>query len=70
MSACGQYETDLTDEQWEVLHPLLPVRQWRPGGPGRPPATLCAKPSPGVVADSKERRRGHCQDMPELVESF
>ena len=40
MSACGQYETDLTDEQWEVLHPLLPVRQWRPGGPGRPPATL------------------------------
>src|SRR5256885_6358873 len=37
MSACGQYETDLTDEQWEVLQPLLPVRQWRPGGPGRPP---------------------------------
>ena len=37
MSACCQYETDLTDEQWEVLQPLLPVRQWRPGGPGRPP---------------------------------
>ena len=37
MSACCQYETDLTDEQWEVLHPLLPVRQWHPGGPGRPP---------------------------------
>ena len=30
MSACCQYATDLTDEQWEVLHPLLPARQWRP----------------------------------------
>ena len=37
MSACCQYETDLTDEQWEVLCPLLPVQQWRPGGPGRRP---------------------------------
>ena len=37
MSACCQYETDLTDEQWEVLSPLLPAQQWRPGGPGRPP---------------------------------
>jgi putative transposase len=37
MSACCQYKTDLTDEQWEVLHPLLAVRRWRPGGPGRPP---------------------------------
>jgi len=37
MSACGQYETALTDEQWEVLSPLLPAPQWRPGGPGRPP---------------------------------
>jgi len=37
MSACCQYATDLTDEQWEVLHPLLPARQWRPGGPRRPP---------------------------------
>jgi putative transposase len=37
MSACCQYATDLTEEQWDVLHPLLPARQWRPGGPGRPP---------------------------------
>jgi transposase len=37
MSACGQYETDLTDEQWEVLYSLLPAQQWRLGGPGRPP---------------------------------
>src|ERR687883_51365 len=37
MSACCQYETDLTDEQWEVLSPLLPAPQWHPGGPGRPP---------------------------------
>jgi putative transposase len=37
MSAYGQYATDLTEEQWEVLRPLLPAPQWRPGGPGRPP---------------------------------
>jgi putative transposase len=37
MSACCQYETDLTDEQWEVLSLLLPAQQWHPGGPGRPP---------------------------------
>ena len=27
----------MTDEPWEGLSPLLPVQQWRPGGPGRPP---------------------------------
>jgi putative transposase len=37
LSAGCQYETDLTDEQWEGLSPLLPAQQWRPGGPGRPP---------------------------------
>jgi len=37
MSAGGQYDTDLTDEPWEVFHPLLPAQQWRPGGQGRPP---------------------------------
>jgi putative transposase len=37
MSACCQYETDVTDEQWEVLSPLLPAQPWYPGGPGRPP---------------------------------
>jgi hypothetical protein len=26
MSACCQYATDVPDEQWEVLQPLLPVR--------------------------------------------
>jgi transposase len=40
MSACGQYETEVTDEPWEVLSPLLPAQPWRPGGPGRPP---CAR---------------------------
>jgi hypothetical protein len=33
MSICCQYETDLTDGQWEALHPLLPARQWHLGGP-------------------------------------
>jgi putative transposase len=40
MSACGQYETDLTDEQWDVLQSLLPEQKWYPGSPGRPP---CAR---------------------------
>jgi putative transposase len=40
MSACCQYEAYLTDVQWDVLYPLLPVPQWRPGPPGRPP---CAR---------------------------
>ena len=28
---------DLTDEQWEILEPLIPPTKWQPGGPGRPP---------------------------------
>lgn len=28
---------DLTDEQWEILEPLIPSTKWQPGGPGRPP---------------------------------
>ncbi len=37
MSAPDHYDTDLTDEQWELLEPLVPERPWQPGGPGRPP---------------------------------
>src|SRR5918911_214225 len=37
MPACGQYNTDLTEEPWEGLSPPLPAPQGRPGGPGRPP---------------------------------
>ena len=37
MSAVHHYDTDLTDEQWELLEPLVPERPWQPGGPGRPP---------------------------------
>lgn len=37
MSTGDQYPTDLSEEQWEVLEPLLPKPTWRPGGPGRPP---------------------------------
>jgi len=36
MSTGGHYPTDMTDAQWEILSPLLPARQWRPGGPGHP----------------------------------
>jgi putative transposase len=37
MSTTRYYPTDLTEAQWELLGSLLPVRKWRPGGPGRPP---------------------------------
>ena len=39
MSMQTKYATDLTDPQWELLEPLLPPRQWRWGGPGRPPCS-------------------------------
>ena len=37
MRAVNHYDTDLTDEQWELLEPLVPERPWQPGEPGRPP---------------------------------
>jgi putative transposase len=37
MSATNCYATDLRDEQWAILKPLLPKQKWYPGGPGRPP---------------------------------
>jgi putative transposase len=40
MSTEGHYPTDVSDTQWEVLEPLLPKPQWRPGGPGRKPLAL------------------------------
>ena len=33
MSTDDDYPTDLTDEPWELLHPLLPERTWRPAHP-------------------------------------
>jgi hypothetical protein len=32
MSADNHYPTDLTDEQWDLLHGLLPEPTWHPGG--------------------------------------
>jgi putative transposase len=40
MRAACQYETDVTDAQWEILHPLLPKPRWTPGNRGRPPRPL------------------------------
>ncbi len=37
MRATDHYDTDMSDEQWEVLECLLPERKWHPGGSGRPP---------------------------------
>ena len=40
MSPWSHYPTDMTDEQWQFLAPLLPKPKWRPGGPGRQPSEL------------------------------
>jgi putative transposase len=40
MSPVRHYPTEVTDEQWELLTPLLPQPKWRPGGPGRQPYEL------------------------------
>ena len=40
MSAACQYETDVTDAQWDILHPLLPKPTWTPGSRERPPRPL------------------------------
>ncbi len=40
MSPEDDYPTDVTDEPWELLQPLLPERTWRPSGPGRPPCDV------------------------------
>lgn len=37
METPERYPTDLTDQQWQRLQPLLPPPKWHPGGPGRPP---------------------------------
>ena len=40
MSAACQYETDVTDAQWDILYPLLPTPTGTPGSRGRPPRPL------------------------------
>lgn len=40
MSTACHYPTDISDEQWALLQPLLPKPQWHPGGPGRKPMDL------------------------------
>jgi transposase len=40
MRAACQYETDVTDAQWDLLHRLLPRPTWTPGSRGRPPRPL------------------------------
>ena len=40
MSAMCHYPTDLTDDQWELLHSVLPERKWRPDRRGRPPCDV------------------------------
>ena len=40
MSTVCHSPTDVSDEQWDLLHLLLPKPKWRPGGPGRKPLDL------------------------------
>ncbi len=40
MSATDHYDTNVTDEQWELLASRLPERTWQPGGSGRPPMDI------------------------------
>ena len=40
MSTAGDYPTDMSDAQWEVLQLVLPTPKWHPGGPGRKPIEL------------------------------
>ena len=37
MSAVAHYDTDLSDEQWDLIRTLLPQPKWQPGSGGRPP---------------------------------
>ena len=34
------YPTNVSDDQWELMKPLLPAPKKQPGGPGRPPRDL------------------------------
>ena len=40
MGELEHYPTNVSDDQWELLEPLLPVAKKQPGGPGRPPRDL------------------------------
>jgi putative transposase len=40
MSTAGHSPTDVSNEQWNILHLLLPKPTWRPGRPGRKPLEL------------------------------
>lgn len=40
MGTQARYPTDLTEAQWQLLSPLLPKPNKRPGGPGRLPVDL------------------------------
>jgi hypothetical protein len=57
MSARCQDETAWTDEPLEGRSPLLPVRQWYPGGPGRPPGER-RRVLTGIVSVKKTAGRG------------
>jgi putative transposase len=40
MGPWSYYPTDVTEEQWALVQPLLPQPKWHPGGPGRQPYAL------------------------------
>ena len=40
MCATKHYDTDLSDDQWELIQSVLPEQKWKPGGSGRPPTDV------------------------------
>jgi hypothetical protein len=42
MGELEYYPSNVSDHQWKLLEPLLPVAKKQPGGPGRPPCDLRA----------------------------
>jgi hypothetical protein len=58
MSTDDDYPTDVTDEPWEVLPPLLPERTWRPSGPGPATSDTSRAPTVGSGTASASRTSG------------
>jgi hypothetical protein len=40
MSAESHYPTNVSNEQWDIFHLLLPTPTWRPSGHGQKPMDL------------------------------
>ena len=53
MGELEHYATNVSDYQWELLEPLLPVPKKQPGGSGRPPRDLREVLNGRLLLDSR-----------------